>query len=108
MYLLRRDCGSSDSPEPIQGHELSFIQQRGGFHVRGEGDKVRSALPARCGEVLRLKDGLAVLTSEDGSCTVCTGASTILLYEKLERSAFLRARMEDRRPEEGNRRGNSL
>ena len=54
-----------------------------------KGDKVRSAFTGKVYEVLRLKDGLAVLTSEDGSCTVCTGANTIpLLYEKLERGAL--------------------
>ena len=55
-----------------------------------KGDKVRSAYTGKVYEVLRLNDGLAVLTSEDGLCTVCTGASTIpLLYEKLEKKAPL-------------------
>ena len=54
-----------------------------------KGDKVRNPFTGKVYEVLRLKDGLAVLTSEDGLCTVCTGASTIaLLYEKLEREAL--------------------
>ena len=55
-----------------------------------KGDKVRNPFTGKVYEVLRLKDGLAVLTSEDGLCAICTGVSTIpLLYEKLERRRFL-------------------
>ena len=77
-----------------------------------KGDKFRNPFTGKVYEVLRLKDGLAVLTSEDGLCTVCTGASTIaVLYEKLEKGALPspgsgRMTAEARRNEPGG--GNSL